>query len=70
MNMALLAKYKDVLHKDKQKIKDMDSQMPHSRAYSATCSFSKSSKLPISEEKLLKKEYVASREKVLEDLDA
>ena len=70
MNMALLAKYKDVLHKDKQKMKDMDEQMPHSRAYSSTCSFSKSAKLPVSEEKLLKKEYVASRDKILQELDA
>lgn len=69
MNMALLAKYKDVLHKDKQKIKNADEQMPHSRAYTATCSFSKAKKLPISEEKLLEKEYKASREKALQGLN-
>ena len=69
MNMALLAKYKDVLHKDKQIMKNADEQNPHSRAYNSTCAFGKSTKLPIAEEKLLKKEYKASREKILQDLN-
>lgn len=44
--------------------------MPHSRAYMATCSFTKTKQLPISEEKLVQAEYKAGREKALKELNA
>ena len=55
----ILAEYKDLLQRDKAMMQSFQGQGPLSKAYTATCSFTKSKELPEQEEKfMVKKDYM------------